>query len=880
MPETGQPDRTPQNADQPAAGQPGSVHQPTDQPTDEPTDERTDRPTDQRADEPTDRPTDRPTADPRAAEQHHVDRAYARLDAELTQLLERQDDALARPAHDGVALNERDAEVRRLGARRTALQHAEHAAIFGRLDRENGMQLHIGPVGIRDGDQRLVIDWRAPAAEPFYTATARAPQGLRRRRHLTIEDRTVVHVDDDLLGGADDAAQAEGVAGEGALLRALSRSRDGRMHEAVATLQAEQDAIVRAPRSGVLVVQGAPGTGKTVVALHRAAYLLYSAPEVLRRGVLVIGPSARFLHYIGDVLPALGETNVVTGTIASLLPGLDDVGPAAPEVARLLGDAAMAETVGAFLTSLQGASSPQGRTLVWDGDEVLIPRETIERATDRAQKQHEHHNDAREVFVEVLLGELTALVAEADATLLADVETGFEAEVGRLDAALDRNPDAVGPRQDEEDRAGEEALTEAQLRAELAADEAVREALDELWPQLTAERAITWMLREGLDERTAPQLDAAERELLAATAEEPWTVAHVPLLDEAAELLGEEDADETAAAETARRRRVDHARRVIASTPDLAGLVSADELAERSAEADTRDLATRALADRTWVYGHVIVDEAQELTPMQWRMLARRCPVKSMTVVGDIAQTSADLASTTWAERLAELRTTPRLEELSICYRSPRELVEAVEPLLRELRPGARRLDAVRATGHRPVIADGVADGVADGGADGVPDKDADGVADEGADRVTDEGADRVPDGVADESAGGVAGRVADEEEQVMAWARAERGTDRCALLTPDVPQMLGVLEAAGIQASPEDLRAHLVVLAPEAAKGLEFDHVLVHAPDRIVEESGLATLYVALTRATATLAVVQAGPIGTDLGEAWERRSLRTARA
>ncbi|GAA1489376.1 HelD family protein [Brachybacterium sacelli] len=798
MPETGRPARTPQNADQPASGQPGSD----------------------------DQPADRPTADHLAAEQQHVDRAYAQLDAELAQLGERQEAALGQVAEDGVALNERDAEVRRLGARRKALQHAEHGAVFGRLDREDGLRLHIGPAGIREGDQRLVIDWRAPAAEPFYTATARAPQGLRRRRHLAIEDRAVVHVDDDLFGdvdGAEGPDGAEGVAGEGALLRALSRSRDGRMHEAVATLQAEQDAIVRAPRSGVLVVQGAPGTGKTVVALHRAAYLLYSAPEVLRRGVLVIGPSARFLHYIGDVLPALGETNVVTSTIAGLLPGLDDVGPAAPEVARLLGEASMAEILDAFLTSLQGASEPAGHTLVWDGDELLIPRESIERATERARTQHRHHNDAREVFVEILLGELTALVAEADAALLADVESGFEAEVGRLDASLEKDPDALGPRQDEEDRAGQEALTEAQLRAELAADDAVAEAFDALWPCLTPEGAVTRMLREGLDETTAPQLSPAQRSLLAGTAEEPWTSAHVPLLDEAAELLGEDDADDAAAAETARRRRVDHARRVIASTPDLAGLVSAEELAERSAEADTRDLATRALADRTWVYGHVIIDEAQELTPMQWRMLARRCPVKSMTVVGDIAQTSADLDTTTWPERLAALRATPRVEELSICYRSPRELVAAVEPLLRVLRPDARRLDAVRATGNLPVIADG----------------------------------------------------DLDEDEQITAWARRERGEGRGALLTPDVPRVLAVLEESGIDASADDLRARLVVLAPEAAKGLEFDHVLVHCPDRIVEQRGLATLYVALTRATATLAVVQRGSIDVDLGGSWARGSL-----
>lgn len=767
--------------------------------------------------------TDQLDPDQLAVEQQHVDRVYDRLDVELTQLAERESAALGRDAADGVALNERDAEVRRLGARRTALQHAEHGVVFGHLDREDGLSLHLGPVGLRDGDERLVIDWRAPAAEPFYTATARAPQGLRRRRHITIEDRRVVHVDDDLLG---DAAGTQGVTGEGALIRALSRSRDGRMREAVATLQAEQDAIVRAPRPGVLVVQGAPGTGKTVVALHRAAYLLYSAPEVLRRGVLVIGPSARFLRYIGDVLPALGETNVVTSTIAGLLPGLDDVGPAAPDVARLLGSATMAETVERFLLSLQGASAPEGCTLTWDGDEVLIPCAVIESALDHARKQHRHHRDARDVFVKRILGELTRIVSDADEALLIEVESGFEAEVGKLDAALATNQDAVGPPQDEEDRAAQKDVAEAQLRAEIAADDGIIQALDDLWPRLTPEEALTRMLREGLDENTAPQLSAHEREILADTAEQPWTAAHVPLLDEAAELLGEEDSDEAAAAETARRRRIDHARRVIASTAGVAGLVSAEDLAERAAEADTRDLATRALADRTWTYGHVIVDEAQELTPMQWRMLARRCPVKSMTVVGDIAQTSADLDTATWEERLTELRTAPRLEELSICYRSPRELVDAVEPLLHELRPEAQPLDAVRYSGNIPLLADG----------------------------------------------------DVDEDEQVTTWAGEARGAETRALLTPEPTRMLALLEAAGIDAAADDLRSPLVVLAPEASKGLEFDHVLVHAPDRIAEQKGLATLYVALTRATATMAVVQRGEVRVDLGAAWNRRPLAGA--
>lgn len=778
-----------------------------------------------------------PERDQAAAEQQHVNHAYTVLEAELDRLGGQEGAALSRDADDPTALTERDAEVRRLSARRSALLHAEPKLCFGRLDRTDGRRLHIGPAGLRDGDRRLSIDWRAPAAEPFYAATAREPLGLTRRRHITLESRRVVRVDDDVFdpeildgkgpagaAGADGSAGAEGpagadglasdVVGEGALLRALSSSRDGRMHEAVATLQAEQDAIVRAPKPGVLVVQGAPGTGKTVVAVHRAAYLLYRYPEVLRRGVLIIGPNRRFLDYIGDVLPALGETNVVTATVETLLPGLEPSAVAPPELARLLGDERLAETLRLHLSDLQGAVGPRGHAVTWDGDQVVIDCETIARCADRAQKLERHHNLAREIFLELILDELAERVTDLDAAMLRDVEAGFEEEVRRVDAALARSSDALMPAQEGRDVDAEEALARDQLRAELAADADVGRELDALWPHLTPEQAVRSLLAGGL---TAPHLDEQDRELLAASADDGWTDAHVALLDEAAELLGQDESAQLRAAERAEERQLAHAQRVIASTPGLAGRISAQDLAAQNTVADSRDLATRALADRSWVYGHVIVDEAQELTPMQWRMLARRCPTRSMTVVGDIAQTSAPLATTTWEGRLTALATTPHQEELTICYRSPRELVQAVEPMLRRLRPDARAIDAVR-RGHRPVLADG------------------------------------------------------DVDEQITAWARAER-TGQRAIITPRPQTVLAELRARGLTASADDLREALMVLPPVATKGLEFDHVLVHDAHRIEAEHGAATLYVALTRATVTLAVALQEP--TDLGPVWERRPL-----
>ncbi|HEU5127718.1 MAG TPA: AAA family ATPase [Glycomyces sp.] len=751
-------------------------------------------------------------ADQLAAEQTHLDRAYRRLDAEAAQVRERLARLRAQAPADPTGLTERDGEIRRLAARAAALRNAEDRLCFGRIDRDDGERLHIGRTGVGDGDRRLVVDWRAPAAEPFYAATAREPLGLVRRRNLAVAGRRVVRVDDDLLD--PDAAQDDAV-GDGALLRALSRSRDGRMRDAVETLQAEQDAIVRAPLDGVLLVQGAPGTGKTVVALHRAAYLLYRSPDLLPRGVLIVGPNERFLDYIGDVLPALGETNVVTATVEDLYPGHRGLRPAAPDLARLLGDGRMAPALQRFLTGLQGAVGDQGHPVPWDGEEIRLPRPVVERCAEAARETRERHNIARAVFVAAILDELTVLAADAEDARMAAIDEGFEAELRLLESWEEQDADTLMPARSPAELAAEERWSRERLREELERSPAVQRAVDALWPGLTPEAAVGRFLREGLG--GVPGLGEREAARLAATAGPPWTGAHVPLFDEAAELLGVDDSAAVAAAERDRLREVAFARKVLRSDRSLDGWTTAESLADRNAAGDHRGLAERASADRTWTYGHVIVDEAQDLTPMQWRMIARRCPSKSMTVVGDIAQTGAANAAATWDERLAELRTAPRPVELTVCYRSPRELVEAVDPLLRELRPGARRIDAVRASGDRPEL---------------------------------------------------ICGDV-DEAEQILRWAREERSGQR-AIVTPEPERVTGVLADRGV-AVGGDLRAALVVLPAPAVKGLEFDHVLVHGPDAIAAAHGRSSLYVALTRSTGTLTVVQRGE-ADGFGPEWER--------
>lgn len=710
---------------------------------------------------------------------------------------------------------------RRLSGRITALESAEPNLCFGRIDRADGVSLHIGRTGINDDGERIVVDWRAPAAEPFYAATALAPRGIVRRRSIAVADRRVVRIDDDLL---DPSRASDDLVGEGALLQTLAASRSGRMRDAVATLQTEQDAIIRSPLDGVLVVQGAPGTGKTVVALHRAAYLLYRSPQLLSRGVLVIGPNARFLDYISDVLPALGETNVVTSTMDDLYPGHHGLPAADPDVARLLGDARMARTLASFIEGLQGAGGPDGHAVTWDGEALHIPRAVIDRCTEAARKTREKHNVARTTFQDTLLDELTSLALRAESDRLAWIEEGLDEEIGLIDSWLEANADSLAPRRPDEELAEAERLTHRQLRSELEHDPVVRHEIDALWPHLTPEEAVRLLLREGLITGAARHLNDHDAERLSATTDAPWTAAHIPLFDEAAEILGGDSLSDGSEADTEaahqRQRDLAFARQILRTNPALASWMTAEALAERHAVRDHRDLAERAQADRTWSYGHIVVDEAQEFTPMQWRMLVRRCPTKSMTIVGDLAQSSIRSERTTWAERLSELRTAPHVAELTICYRSPRELVDAVEPLLHRLRPDAHPVNAIRSSGRRPDLVDGDIDGI----------------------------------------------------EECARWARRAGGEGQYAIVTPDPKHMIGALADRGVTASDDDLRSPIVVLPPIEVTGLEFDHVLVHSPNEIAHAHGLPTLYVCLTRSTGTLAVVQEGPTLDDLGPAWDR--------
>ncbi|WP_433289190.1 HelD family protein [Micromonospora sp. CA-244673] len=735
---------------------------------------------------------------------------YDRLDGMRDQAARRLTEELRTTGGTQQARSQRDHTVRMYAEQVEQFSAVEAGLCFGRLDGDDDSCRYIGRIGIFDasGDyDPLLIDWRAPAARAFYLATAASPQGVRRRRHLRTRERKVTGLNDEVLDIAAASPTAhEEVTGEASLLAALNAGRTGRMRDIVETIQVEQDRIIRADLPGVMVVQGGPGTGKTAVALHRAAYLLYTHRQQLStRGVLLVGPNPTFLRYISQVLPALAETGVLLRTQADLFPGVHARRTEPATTAALKGRAVLAEVLANAVRDRQWVPDEPLEIELPQREVLTLDPETVRQARERVRRTGRPHNLARALFDIEIVHALADQVAE------------------RIGA------DPLG---------GENLLSEAdraEIRRELRDEPEIRAALDELWPVLTPQRLLADLFASP--ERiaaAAPMLTGEER---AALHREPggWTPADVPLLDEAAELLGE---DERAAA--ARRERIralerEYAEGVLeiwrgsrsidvedeADGGEILGvtdLIDAGRLSERQEEADRLTTAQRAAADRTWAFGHVIVDEAQELSPMAWRLLMRRCPSRSMTIVGDVAQTGALAGTPSWQEALAPyVADRWRLEELTVSYRTPAEIMAVAAEVLAEIDPALRPPRSVRATGVPPWDR-------------AVP-----------ADRLTAE----LVEATAREAAGLADGRLG---VIVPAGRVAELGA-----------AVVAALPEATVGEQPE-LANRVVVLTTEQAKGLEFDSVLVVDPDRIVAESprGHSDLYVALTRATQRLGILR----------------------
>jgi DNA helicase IV len=571
------------------------------------------------------------------------------------------------------------------------------------------------------------------------------------------------------------------------------------MESIVRTIQADQDRIIRSDLAGVLVVQGGPGTGKTAIALHRAAFLLYTHREQLeKRGILVVGPNLTFLKFIGQVLPSLGEDGVRLVTIAELYPGLVATRPEPAEVAEVKGRAVMADVIEKAVADRQWVPE-RPIELTIDRTVLRLDPSVCETVRASARGRRLTHNQAQPFFANDIIDALTAQYAEL---------------IGA---------DPLG---------GENLLDEydlAELRKEVVAEPAVQELLYRLWPVLSPQDLLVDLY--GDEKRlasAAPQLSALDREHLLRYGDD-WSPADVPLLDEAAELLGD-DGQERARERAERARAIAYAQGSLdvlsgsgstdwdeddeAEILSAKDILDAEMLAARYEADDDRTLAERAEADRRWTYGHVIVDEAQELSPMAWRAIARRCPLRSMTVVGDVAQTSSIGGGTSWSSALGEtFGDRWRLAELTLNYRTPAEVMELAQAVLLAVDPSARAPRSVRSTGVKPWHAD-------------------------------------VP--------------AAEQALYVYKMAAEETAYGEVGVITSRSRLEL-------IQEAVDGLSGVTVLTAREA-KGLEFDSVLVVDPDGIVIESprGLRDLYVALTRCTQRLGVVGALPDVLELSTAW----------
>jgi DNA helicase IV len=772
-----------------------------------------------------------------AAEQRYLDRAYGRLD-EMRKAASRVAEGYSEVQRGGThqARLERDAAAANTRRRLAALNIGNAPLCFGRIDlepRSDGEnpgddRFYIGRISVTEADQTpLIVDWRAPVAEPFYRATGVEPMGVVRRRHFQTHGRELIGIDDEVFDAV--AADQAGftIVGEAALLAALERHRTGRMGDIVATIQAEQDEAVRAPLSGILVVAGGPGTGKTAVALHRAAYLLYTHRQRLAsRGVLLVGPSPIFLRYIDEVLPSLGEDDVQLTTVAGLKPQLRARASEPPAIAALKGDARMARVIARALRDRERPLR-DGLVVVLDGHVLRLRRAESARIVERVRRRRGTHNERRPAVTRTVLDHLRDQYRRS-------LVAAYERDVRRIDpdAALPLSPEGDDELLDVPVAAalarGERAPDdwEAELSARLRRTSEVRAALERMWPVLSGAElvhdlfsfpALIRSAADGVLSRDEDQLLARPRS--SNVRDVPWTEADVALVDEADALLGPPEAGRPRRRRRRRRasdRALEDAARVVEEL-GLGSYTTAAEVVERYG-GDAAPSEDGVGEPRT--YGHVLVDEAQDLTAMQWRMVGRRCPSGSMTLVGDFGQSSRPGAVHDWDAVRAELPgdEPARVVTLSVNYRTPAEIMNLADRFVAAAAPGVRPARSVRSTGRQPQFV----------------------AADNSADVVT---------VVAD------AARNAKSDGGTTAVIAPRDLHDELVALLADLGAVAGSVDA---------IDAPVAVVDASDAKGLEFDHVVVVEPARLVasDAPGLRLLYTALTRATQTLTIAHAAPL------------------
>ncbi|HSA51460.1 MAG TPA: UvrD-helicase domain-containing protein [Yinghuangia sp.] len=709
-----------------------------------------------------------------AAEQRHVDRAYVRLEAMRgeAQALMREGYRQAQVGTVG-SLVERDTMVFRAELWARTLDAADDGLVFGRLDRADREVWHIGRIGVRDEESEiLVVDWRAPAAEAFYQATPEEPRGVVRRRVLHSRGHQVVDIEDDLLD-PESAPDDLVVVGDGAFLAALSRTRDGSMRDIVATIQQEQDDAIRAPADGSVIVRGGPGTGKTAVALHRVAYLLFRHRQRFgARGVLVVGPNPRFTAYIERVLPSLGEGGAVLHSLGDLVDGVTASCHDSPDVARLKGATRMVPLLRREVSATP-AGAPHELRIRHRGTEVVLDAAALRGIRrDLLQRARRGPNGQRVAAAKAVLAALWAKLAARGAAR------------GEKDAFLE----------------------------DVAARDEFAVFLNTWWPLLRPMDVLRGLADPARVDRAARgRLTRSQVSLLASSWQRTAETGEVSFLDVA--LLDEIDV---------LVGPLPRVRPHVPGIPDednpyvvdgydiftgesVRTSAPADEISEVTTYADRMARSARGNGDRDEEpaeYAHIVVDEAQDLAPMQWRMLKRRGRHATWTIVEDPAQSAwEDLRAS--AEAMGDALGDRRRHEFELTtnYRNPAEIAALAARVLVRAVPDARPARAVRTGGEKPELL--------------------------------------------------VAANL-----PAVVRATVTR-------LLDSVEGTIGVVTPVGATAPYADVLAGLPARVQPMnaldAKGLEFDAAVIVDPKAIVEQapSGLRTLYVALTRATRSLAVV-----------------------
>ncbi|MEP6478090.1 MAG: RNA polymerase recycling motor ATPase HelR [Rhodoglobus sp.] len=598
---------------------------------------------------------------------------------------------------------ERDLQIRRLSARLRLLDRYGLDLCLGRMvDAAAGETLYIGRLGLTDSaGARLLVDWRSPAAEPFFGATHANPMGLAsRRRYRWTRGRVSDYWDEvftaDLFEHPDALEDRAALDDQSAFIASLGGSRSAKMRDVLGTIQADQDAIIRAGSRGALVVDGGPGTGKTVVALHRSAYLVYSEPRITQGGggVLFVGPSPAYLAYVDDVLPSLGDDTVQIATLRDLVAEGATAGPEAnPDVALLKSSA---QLVGAIETAVRLGERPPSTGLVIETPWADIRLSAAEWAEAfAAAEAGSPHNEARDQVWEALLDILVDKLRE-------DLE-GAERESSDYD---DQRAE-----RDEFDAYGMQSETsDEKLRRVLAGDPDLRRTFGQAWPLVEAADLVAdlWA-KPALLHGCAPWLTSQELATLHRVDPRAWTVSDLPLLDAARQLLGDPEASRVrrrraVAAAEERERMSDVVSDLIASDDSEMGVMSmlrGQDL--RSALVDDAALPSVDPDRLAGPFAHIVVDEAQELTDAEWQMLLRRCPSRSFTIVGDRAQARHGFTET-WLERLQRIGLDQvTIASLTVNYRTPEEIMAEAAPVIRAVLPDANVPTSIRSSGV-PVV--------------------------------------------------------------------------------------------------------------------------------------------------------------------------------